>query len=201
MKIKRIPAGIYGANCYILFEEDTRVGCVIDPGGDEDILIKEIDKTNIELKFILLTHGHIDHVGAVEAIKDEYEIPVYIDKRDKEFMKQGGGVFGSLWNSDLEDKDIEDGDVITLGNLNIKCISTPGHTPGGMCFLVNNVVFTGDTLFHGSIGRTDFPGGNYKELIHNIKTKLMVLQDDIIVLPGHESESNIKFEREHNPFL
>lgn len=201
MKIKRIPAGIYGANCYILFDEDTRVGCVIDPGGDEDILIKEIDKTDIEIKFILLTHGHTDHVEAVNAIKREYNVPVYIDGKDKELMRQRISVFGQLWETTSEDREIKDGDILKIAGLQIKCISTPGHTPGGMCFLVDNVVFTGDTLFYGSIGRTDFPGGSHKELINNIKTKLMVLKDDIIVLPGHERESSIKFERENNPFL
>lgn len=201
MKIKRIPAGIYSANCYILFEEDTRIGCIIDPGGDEDILIDEIEKSNITLKYILLTHGHEDHVGAVNAIKNRYNIPVHINDKDKKIMEKGMGVYGSLWNVTSEDKVIKDGDILTLGNLSIKCIETPGHTPGGMCFLVNNVVFTGDTLFCGSIGRTDFPGGNYKQLINSIKTKLMPLKDDTIVLPGHERESSIKFERENNPFL
>lgn len=201
MKIKRIPAGIYNANCYILFDEDTRIGCVIDPGGDEDILIREIDKTGTKLKYLLLTHGHIDHTGAVDALKKNYNIPVYINGKDKILMKNKESVFGSLWEVAPEDKDLENGDILTLGNYEIKCISTPGHTPGGMCFLVNNVIFTGDTLFHGSIGRSDFPGGNYKELIHSIKTKLMPLNDDIIVLPGHEDESSIKFERENNPFL
>lgn len=201
MKIKRIPAGIYGANCYILYDENTRVGCVIDPGGDADVLIKEINNSKIEPKFILLTHGHIDHVGGVEELKKNYNIPVYINRKDKELMNGRGGVFGFLWNVTEEDKDIKDGDVLRLGDLEIICIETPGHTPGGMCFLVNNVIFTGDTLFHGSIGRTDFIGGDYRELINSIKTKLMSLSDDIIVLPGHEGKSSIGFEREHNPFL
>ncbi|MFU0823684.1 MBL fold metallo-hydrolase [Clostridium sp.] len=201
MKIKRIPAGIYGANCYILFDENTRVGCVIDPGGDADVLIREIDDSKIELKFILLTHGHIDHVGGVEELKKNYNLPVYINGKDKELMNRRVEVFGSLWNVTEEDKEIKDGDVLKLGDFEITCIETPGHTPGGMCFLVNNVIFTGDTLFHGSIGRTDFPGGDYRELINSIKTKLMPLSDDIIVLPGHEDESSIGFERKYNPFL
>jgi glyoxylase-like metal-dependent hydrolase (beta-lactamase superfamily II) len=201
MQIKRIPAGMYAANCYILIDEENKLGCIVDPGGDEDIITEEIEKSNMQVKFILLTHGHLDHVEAVDALKQKYNIPVYISGKDKELMKNRQSVFGELWNTTEEDKEINDGDVLELGNLKIKCIETPGHTPGGMCFFVEGVVFTGDTLFYGSIGRTDFPGGNHKELINSIKTKLMTLADDIVVLPGHERESKIKFEREHNPFL
>lgn len=201
MKIKRIPAGMYAANCYLLIEEETKIACVVDPGGDEKLIIKEVENSKANLKFILLTHGHIDHVGAVDAIKEKYNIPVYISKEDKLLMKNNETVFGQIWKDTEEDKEIKDGDVLELGEFKIQCISTPGHTPGGMCFLVENVVFTGDTLFCGSIGRTDFPGGNYKQLISNIKTKLMTLPDDTIVLPGHESESKIKNERDYNPFL
>ena len=201
MQIKRIPAGMYAANCYILIDEENKLGCIVDPGGDEDIITEEIEKSNMQVKFILLTHGHLDHVEAVDSLKQKYNIPVYISGKDKELMKNRQSVFGELWNTTEEDKEINDGDVLELGNLKIKCIETPGHTPGGMCFFVEGVVFTGDTLFYGSIGRTDFPGGNHKELINSIKTKLMTLADDIVVLPGHERESKIKFEREHNPFL
>lgn len=201
MQIKRIPAGMYAANCYILIDEENKIGCIVDPGGDEDLIAKEVEKSNIQVKFILLTHGHLDHVGAVDSLKEKYHVPVYISGKDKLLMKGRESVFGNLWNTNEEDKDIKDGDVLELGNLKIKCIETPGHTPGGMCFLVNNVVFTGDTLFYGSIGRTDFPGGDHRQLINSIKSKLMTLADDIVVLPGHERESKIKFEREHNPFL
>ncbi|KOA21075.1 putative metallo-hydrolase [Clostridium homopropionicum DSM 5847] len=201
MKIKKMPVGMYAANCYILIEEESKVGCIVDPGGDADFIMGEVKKSNIDIKFILLTHGHIDHVGAVSTIKDKLNIPVYISKEDKELMKKNQMVFGEMWNETTDDKEIKDGYILELGNLKIKCIATPGHTPGGMCFLVENVVFTGDTLFYGSIGRTDFPGGNHRQLISSIKNKLMVLKDDIVVLPGHERDSIIKFEREHNPFL
>lgn len=201
MKIKRIPAGMYAANCYILIDEESQLGCIVDPGGDEDFIIKHVENSNINVKFILLTHGHLDHVGAVNSLKEKYNIPVYINVKDKVLMEDRENVFGPMWNETSEDSELADGDIIELGDLKIKCIETPGHTPGGMCFAVENVVFTGDTLFHGSIGRTDFPGGDYKQLINSIKTKLMILPDDTVVLPGHESESSIKFEREHNPFL
>ncbi|AYF55069.1 MBL fold metallo-hydrolase [Clostridium botulinum C] len=201
MKIKRIPAGMYGANCYILIDEETMVGCIIDPGGDADRLANIIDELNIEIKFILLTHGHMDHVGGVEVLREKYNVPVYINGKDKELMEKGTQVFGRIWGKTPEDKELKDEEIIKLGSLDIRCIETPGHTPGGMSFLVNNVVFTGDTLFHGSVGRCDLPGGNQSQLIESIKNKLMVLDDEIVVLPGHEGESNIKFERQYNPFL
>lgn len=201
MKVKKMPVGMYAANCYILIEEESKVGCIVDPGGDADFVMEEAEKSNIDIKFILLTHGHVDHVGAVSTIKKKLNIPVYISKEDKELMNKNQMVFGEMWNETPEDKEIKDGDILELGNLKIKCIATPGHTPGGMCFLVENVVFTGDTLFYSSIGRTDFPGGNHRQLISSINNKLMVLKDDIIVLPGHERDSIIRFEREHNPFL
>ncbi|KGM97034.1 beta-lactamase [Clostridium novyi A str. 4552] len=199
MKIKRIPAGMYGANCYILI--DGNEGCIIDPGGDADMLIRNIDALNIDVKFILLTHGHMDHTGGVQELKDRYNVPVYINENDLELMRKHSQVFGPAWNETEEDKTIKDGDVLKLGNLEIKCLETPGHTPGGMSFVVKDVVFTGDTLFRGSVGRTDFPGGDHSALIRSIKEKLIVLDDDTVVLPGHEGESNIKFEKQYNPFL
>ncbi|EGO87459.1 beta-lactamase [Clostridium botulinum C str. Stockholm] len=192
---------MYGANCYILIDEETMVGCIIDPGGDADRLANIIDELNIEIKFILLTHGHMDHVGGVEVLREKYNVPVYINGKDKELMEKGTQVFGRIWGKTPEDKELKDEEIIKLGSLDIRCIETPGHTPGGMSFLVNNVVFTGDTLFHGSVGRCDLPGGNQSQLIESIKNKLMVLDDEIVVLPGHEGESNIKFERQYNPFL
>ncbi|AEB75747.1 MBL fold metallo-hydrolase [Clostridium botulinum] len=201
MKIKRIPAGMYGANCYILIDEETMVGCIIDPGGDADRLANIIDEFNIEVKFILLTHGHMDHVEGVEILRQKYNVPVYINGKDKELMEKGTEVFGRIWNKTSEDKELKDGEMLKLGNLDIKCMETPGHTPGGMSFLVNNVVFTGDTLFRGSVGRCDLPGGNQSQLIESIKSKLMILDDEIVVLPGHEGESNIRFEKQYNPFF
>ncbi|MCY6483627.1 MBL fold metallo-hydrolase [Clostridium aestuarii] len=201
MNIKRIPVGMYAANCYILIDDERKEACIIDPGGDAELLIKEINNSGIEVKFILLTHGHMDHTAAVEEIKQKYDLPVYISNKDRELMGKEPGLFGQMWKITKDDKTINDGEILKVGNLEIRCIETGGHTPGGMCFLVNDVMFTGDTLFQASIGRTDFPGGDFDQLINNIKTKLMILPDNIVILPGHGSESNIKFERENNPFL
>lgn len=200
MKIHRMPVGMYYANCYILLDESSGECAVIDPGGNFDVIKKELEKMQVnDVKFILLTHAHADHTGAAVDIKSTYNSPIYVNKQDYDMMKKGTFMYGDICDS--VDNFIKDGDELTLGKLKIKAMHTPGHSPGGMCFLVNNVVFTGDTLFCGSIGRTDFEGGNFKAIIKSIKSKLMVLPDDVIVLPGHEGKSSIGNERDSNPFI
>lgn len=201
MVIKRIPAGVYAANCYILMDEATKETAVIDPGGDADDLIKAIKEMGSEVKYILLTHGHADHTGAAAELKEYFHVPVGISEDDERMILNGEFMYGSLTKYGKADIHIKEGNVIKLGGLEIKCIETPGHTPGGVCFIVGNVVFTGDTLFLESIGRTDFAGGDFDTIIDSIKTKLMTLSDDIKVLPGHGPGSTIKNERLNNPFL
>lgn len=199
MKIKRIPAGVYAANCYIVIDEETKDCVVMDPGGDEEDLIKAIKKENVQVKYILLTHGHADHTGAALRLKKDFNAPLCISSEDYELISKGAFMYGDIVNN--IDQYIKEGDIFKIGNMDIKCIHTPGHTPGGVCFLIEDSVFTGDTLFAGSIGRTDFQGGNFDAIIKSIKEKLMVLGDEIKVFPGHGPESTIGKERLHNPFL
>lgn len=198
MKIKRIPAGVYAANCFILMDEDTSEAAVIDPGGDCDDLIKAVNEIGAKVKYILLTHGHIDHTGAVIEMQKEYNVPVYINEEDYRIMEKGDYIFGNIGKTD---DFLKDGSVFNIGNIEIKSIHTPGHTPGGICFLAGDVVFTGDTLFAGSIGRTDLAGGDFDTIIKSIKDKLMILEDDVTVFPGHGAQSSIGRERVNNPFL
>lgn len=198
MIVKRIPVGVYSANCFILVDEETKETAIIDPGGDAEDLIKAVTNMEAKVKYILLTHGHMDHTGAVVQLKDEYKVPVCVNEKDYEFMENGEYVYSSIGKVD---KFLNEGDIFKIGNIEIKCFHTPGHTPGGICFLVENSVFTGDTLFAGSIGRTDFAGGDFDTIISSIKNKLMILSDDITVLPGHGPQSSIGRERVHNPFL
>ena len=198
LNIKTVPAGIYEANCYILVDEDKKECVVIDEGGDASIIESAIESMGGKPKYLLLTHGHFDHVGGVEEICNKYNIPFYISKVDEEYMEKDNSVFGSLPKASAY---LKEGDIIKLGSYEIKVIETPGHTKGGLCFFVDNKVFTGDTLFQGSIGRTDFPGGNMTEIINSIKTKLLPLGDDVQVYPGHGPSSTIKFEKMRNPYL
>jgi hydroxyacylglutathione hydrolase len=201
MVIKRIPAGVYAANCYILMDEISKETAVIDPGGDADDLIKAIKDMGCSVKCILLTHGHADHTGAAAELKEYFSVPVCISEKDERMILNGEFMYGSLTKYGKADSNIKEGDVVKLGNMEVKCIETPGHTPGGVCFVVENTVFTGDTLFLNSIGRTDFAGGDFDTLINSIKLKLMILKDDTKVLPGHGLQSTIKNERLNNPFL
>ncbi|KEI85855.1 MBL fold metallo-hydrolase [Clostridium botulinum] len=199
MDIKTIPVGIYNANCYLLIDQDKCA--IIDPGGDPEDIIKIIEDNNLIPKFILLTHGHIDHVGGVEAIKDEYNIPFYINRKDEDLIKEAEYIFGNFGKYKNADEYLIEGKEFQLGNLKIKAIETPGHSPGGMSFLVNNVIFTGDTLFRESIGRSDFIGGSHNTLINSIQSKITVLDPDIYVLPGHGPQSTIGYEKDNNPFF
>lgn len=201
MLIKRIPAGVYAANCYIVMDEETKEALIMDPGGDEEDIISIIEELDAKVKYILLTHGHADHTGGVSLLKKKYEVPVYINKRDEDLMLDGAFMFGTFGSGVRADKNLSDGDKIELGNKEIKCIETPGHTPGGVCYLVDKYLFTGDTLFTGSIGRTDLPGGDFNTIISSIKGKLLILNDETIVLPGHGPQSTILREKQKNPFL
>lgn len=198
MVIKTIIAGMYEENCYIIMDEDTKELAIIDPGGQAKIIEEEVKKLNGKAKFILLTHGHMDHVGAVVELVNKLNIPFYINKTEETFMKNDEYVFGTLPKAF---EYLKEGDTLSLGNNMIKIVETPGHTLGGICFLVNNELFTGDTLFQGSVGRSDFPGGNGIQLIKSIKEKLLPLGDDIRVYPGHGPSSTLGYEKRNNPFL
>ena len=198
MIIKTIPAGVYEANCYLLVDEDTKECGIIDPGGDAKKLENEIRSLKANPKYILLTHGHFDHVGGVIELINVFNIPYYISEIDEKYMEKDDSVFGTLPKASSY---LKDGDTIKFGKNVIKVIATPGHTKGGVCFLVNDKLFTGDTLFQGSVGRSDFIGGDGRELINSIKTKLLPLGDDIEVYAGHGDASTIGYEKRMNPYL
>lgn len=199
MKLRKLIVGVYAANCYILSDEDAAECVVIDPGGDVKDIINAIDDSKSKVKYILLTHGHADHTEGAEQIKNRYNAPIGINKSDYEMMKKRDLMYGTM----TAEPDIyfKDNQVFEIGNINLKTIFTPGHTPGGVSFLTENLVFTGDTLFQGSVGRTDFPGGDFEAIIGSIKNRLMILPDETEVLPGHGLKSFIGKERIYNPFL
>lgn len=198
MRISTYPLGEYGANCYLVTDELSKDTIVIDPGANSEYLIREIDRLGCNLKAILLTHAHFDHIGAVESLKVKYNIPVYVHNGEIENSKINTNVYSKL-PSDCNV--VSDNDILSFNNIKIKCIHTPGHSKGGMCFLIEDNIFTGDTLFQGSIGRTDFISGDYDTLINSIEEKLMVLDKNTKVYPGHGPSSTIIYERMRNPFL
>lgn len=198
MIIKVFPFGMYEENIYVFIDEKSREAAIVDPGGNGTRLINEIESLNCKVKYILLTHGHFDHVGALEQVKNKYNAPIYMHEAEAEYMKKDNTVFGDVPD---QYESIKDGDVLPFGDGKIKCIHTPGHTKGGICFLVGDSIFTGDTLFQGSVGRSDFIGGNFNELVTGIKKKLMILDGNIKVYPGHGPSSTIANEKMRNPFL
>ena len=199
MIVKTYPLGSLQTNCYIAIDEDTNKAAIIDPGAQANYLIKEIEALGINIDVILLTHCHFDHDGAVTELKDKYKVDVYLNEAEEEYMNiDTTGIFGKLPKFY---KYFNEGQEIKVGNLTFKTIFTPGHTKGGTCFLVEDNVFTGDTLFNSSIGRTDFLGGSYNELINSIETKLMTLDNNVNVYPGHGPKSTIIHEMMKNPFL
>lgn len=204
MKISKKPAGVYAANCYVITDDSNSSSVILDPGGDFFELEKFVEDEAKEVKYILLTHGHADHTGAVGKMVLKYKVPLLVHKDDFLLMEKHEYMFGNILEEGVKKEDIkfiDEGHIIEFGENKLKCLHTPGHTPGGLCFLGSNEVFTGDTLFLTSIGRTDFPGGDYNAIIKSIKDELMVLDDSIEVLPGHGPKSSIGYERLNNPFL
>ncbi len=205
MLVKGIEVGILAVNCYLVGCEKTREGIVIDPGGSANRILEEIKKMNLQITAIINTHGHYDHIGANNNIKKATGAPILLPKDDLEIYRNPGkwlSIF--LKTQPLPDQFIGEGDLIPCGSLEIKVLKTPGHTPGGVCLLVEaerTIVFTGDTLFNFSIGRVDLAGGSYKALIKSVKEKLLTLPDESIVCPGHGPSSTIGQERQFNPFF
>lgn len=198
MILKSIAVGAYQENCYFLIDETTNECVIIDPGAQGDYILAVVKQLNINPKYILLTHAHFDHVGAIEELVEKFDIPFYVNKNDYDMQNVDNQLFTK---TPSPNGFIEDGDTFNLGKNIIKAITTPGHTPGGICFLADDMLITGDTLFNGSIGRTDFTGGDFNTLMSSIKDKLLNLGDNIKVYPGHGEPTTIGMEKKQNPYI
>jgi hydroxyacylglutathione hydrolase len=205
MIIDTIVVGSYQVNCYITGDSESNEVIVIDPGFNGSQIIALIESKKYKPVGIVLTHGHGDHIGAVLEIKEKYDIPLYMHKFDLEMVTDTEKNF-SKWilgekASLTPDVYLSDGDIINVGAQKFEVIHTPGHTPGGICLKGEHALFTGDTLFRESIGRTDLPGGSSEQLIHSIKTKLIDYPEDTKIFPGHSLSSTIAHEKIYNYFL
>ncbi|MGE4284467.1 MAG: MBL fold metallo-hydrolase [Clostridia bacterium] len=205
MILEKITVGSLEANCYMVGDDDTKEIAVIDPGSEEQRLFDIIQRKGYIVKYIVATHGHVDHISAIRYLKEKTEAPVMIHSNDSEFLMDSKKNLSSLLGFDsiqvAADMIMEDSMVFSVGQYDFKVIHTPGHTQGGICILLKHILFSGDTLFEGSIGRADLPGGNYSQLLQSIQEKLLVLPEDTIVYPGHGEETTIKQEKAFNPFL
>ena len=205
MIIKTLPVGPIMANCFIVGCEETLAAAVIDPGDEPDRILQALAESNLTVKLIINTHGHFDHVGANKRLKEVTGAPILIHPLDAPMLNQladSAAAWGmAADNSPPPDRELQDGDVVTFGKIIFRVIHTPGHTPGGISLYTEHEVFVGDTLFAGSIGRTDFPGGSFETLKESIQQKLFVLSDDLKVYPGHNQPTTIGVEKRTNPFV
>jgi hydroxyacylglutathione hydrolase len=204
MIIRALPVGPLQANCYLVGCEQTHQAAVIDPGGDAQHIQEVLAREQLTVAAIVNTHGHFDHVGANKAMKQSTGADLMIHQLDApmlDHLKRSAASWGlRADDSPAPDRLLADGDTVEVGELILKVLHTPGHTPGGISLVVDRAVFVGDTLFQGSIGRTDFPGGDYDTLIRSIQTKLFSLPDETVVYAGHMGNTTIGQEKKFNPF-
>ena len=205
MIIKTLVVGPFEVNNYLVIDEETKEAVLIDAGGNFEATKKVLDENEAKLKCILNTHGHLDHIAGDQEIQEKLGVKVLCHKADEflvSALKQHLAHYGMPeYEIPRIDIFVEDEQEIVAGNMRFKVIHTPGHSPGAVCYLIDNVLFSGDTLFADAVGRTDLPGGSYDELKNSIQQKLFTLDDDIVVYPGHGSETTIGYEKAENPFF
>lgn len=196
MNIKTIPVGQLETNCYVVVNEETLACVVIDPGDESNAIMDYIESNRLRCEAIMLTHGHFDHVGAVNEILEQTGCALYINPRDEGYEV---GKSGMKFKMPEGGKYYDDGDIIVEAGLEFKVLATPGHTPGSVCLICGDALFTGDTLFRGSCGRTDLPGGSMREEMRSLK-KICQLEGDFEVYPGHMDSSSLERERRFNHY-
>jgi hydroxyacylglutathione hydrolase len=201
MKIEKITVGELLSNCYILISESNKESIIIDPGSEADKILGQIKKTGLKVRYIIATHGHIDHIGAIPDILRALPspAPICVHFKDSSMLsdpKKNLSEFAGIQAEPVQpDIILNDGDVIETGSISLTVIHTPGHTPGGISLLGGDFLFTGDTLFAGGIGRTDLPGGDFKTLQDAIRNKIFGFEDKTVIYPGHGPESTIGAEK------
>ncbi len=203
-----IPVTAFQQNCSLLICQATKKAALIDPGGEPERLLAAIQAEGATLEKIFLTHGHLDHVGASKALSEQFNVPIEGPAKGDDYWLEGLPDYAEMMQfpkteAFVPTKWLVEGDELQVGEVRMKVFQTPGHTPGHLIFFEpeEKLAFVGDVLFQGSIGRTDFPGGDYHTLIQSIVTKLLPLGDDVRFVPGHGPMSTLGFEKQHNPFL
>ena len=205
IQYKTLPLGPLETNCYIVYDDVEKEAFLIDPAWDYEQIDKALDVLGVTLRFVFLTHGHADHIGALQEVRNHKDVPVYIGKGDVDLIANSRNNLSMFLGKEIvitsPEHIVTDGEVINFAGVPFKVIETPGHTPGGLSLYGAGLLFAGDTLFRCSVGRTDFYGGDSHVLVSSIEEKLMKLPDDTVVLPGHGPATDIGYERRNNPFL
>lgn len=205
-KIKLMVLGPVSTNCYILYHENSKEAVIFDPADEPERIVAEIEALGAVPAAILLTHGHFDHILAAQAVRERYKIPLYAHEEETEILADSGSNLSGQFGSGVSlspDRTVKDGQELTVGGFTFRILHTPGHTRGSVCYYMEQekLLFSGDTLFAGSIGRTDFPTGSSGVLIRSLKEKIRCLPDDVVVYPGHGEQTDIGYEKKTNPFL
>lgn len=207
MKIVSLTVGPIMENCYIIYDEQSLEGIIVDPGDEAGRILETVHNLNLTIKYIVNTHGHADHIGANKELGEKLQAKLAIHADDAAMLTDPqlnlsvAGYMGRIIISQPADILLHEKDIISFGNCRFKVIHTPGHTPGGICLVGEGIVISGDSLFAGSIGRTDFPTGSLTDLVSSLKEKIMTLDPAMQVFPGHGGTSVIGWEKQNNPYL
>ena len=205
MTTEKLSLGTLGTNCYIVYDEKSKEAFITDPADSFNIIKKRIDELGIDVKYIILTHAHCDHICALDELKNYTDAKICVGRYEKDALNDSTlnlcHLFGCSSPNSKPDELLKDGDELSFGDSFVKIIETPGHTPGCISIFFDNTLISGDTLFFESVGRCDFPGGSSRELLSSIKDKLYVLPDSTIVCPGHGDNTTIGHEKVNNPFV
>lgn len=196
LKVVKLPLGMFQGNCFVVSEGSDAF--LVDPGDRPEEVLNYLSLNGLKLDLILLTHGHVDHVNGVDGIVQAHKVPVYLHAADRAMIREGHQYFGKLITETLP---VSDGMTIPFAGHEIRVIETPGHTAGGVSYLIEGMLFAGDTLFHNTVGRTDLPGGDQEALLESVRNKLFALPDDTVVYSGHGDHTDIAHEKKYNYFV
>ena len=206
MKIEKFVTGIISTNCYLVSNVETHQAVIVDPAAVPKALTEAVERDGLTVEAVLLTHGHFDHTMGLDALLKLWDVPVYVEEEDQEILTDPKLNLSSAYTAGFTfsgTQSVEDGQILSLAGFQFQVLHTPGHTRGGCCYYAasEQVLFSGDTLFQASVGRTDFPNSSTLDLLRSIREKLLPLPDETVVYPGHMGETTIGYERDHNPYL